>query len=73
MRNQPDFTRGLSGFVKSQQVKQGTVPCIGKTELYKLPAGRFPALVFIKDHGLGKPILVDMWDERIEKIQQSIS
>ncbi len=72
-RNQPEFTRGLSGFTKSQQIKQEKVPCIGKTELYKLPAGRYPALVFIKDHGLGKPILVDMWDERIEKIQQSIS
>jgi len=73
MRNQPEYSHGLSGFVKSQEVKQGTVPCIGKTELYKLPAGRFPALVFIKDHGRGKPILVDMWDERIQKLQQSIS
>ncbi|HLJ45266.1 MAG TPA: type IV secretory system conjugative DNA transfer family protein [Bryobacteraceae bacterium] len=72
-RFRPEYSRGLSGFVKSSNISQQEVPCISKTEMYKLPAGRFPALVFIKDHGEGKPILVDMWDERIEQVRAKLS
>ena len=75
-RFRPQYTQGLStgaGFSKSSQVSQGEVPCLSKAELYKLPAGDFPALVFIKDHNAGRPFLVDMSEDRLERLTEEIN
>ena len=57
-----------SGDGQSTSVQTGNedVPLIEARELYRLPAGPNPALVFIKDHRSGKPFLVDMSREDIQ-------
>lgn len=70
-RFRPQFSRGQtsgSGFSRSSQVSQEEVPCLSKSEMFKLPAGEYPALVFIKDYGDGKPFLVDMSERRLGRI-----
>jgi hypothetical protein len=57
---------GSDGISKSRQISQEDLPCLTKKELYRLPAGDYPALVFIKDHGTGKPFLVDMSEPRMQ-------
>jgi|694.fasta_scaffold32083_5 hypothetical protein len=70
-RERPRFSLGSSqgsdGFSKSMQMGQEQVDYLSTSELYRLPAGNYPALVYIKDHGEGKPILVDMDKERLRQ------
>ena len=73
-RFRPQFSLGQtsgSGFSRSSQVSQEEVPCLSKSELFKLPAGEYPALIFIKDHGDGKPFLVDMSEWRLARLQNT--
>jgi hypothetical protein len=74
-RFRPAYSKGVSSgasYSVSSQVNQELIPCVGQTELYKLPAGSYPAVVFIKDFGLGKPILVDMSEERLARFERAM-
>jgi hypothetical protein len=62
-------SESTEGASESVQHGQERVPYFTTAELYRLPAGRWPALVYVKDHGPGKPFLVDMDGERIEAAQ----
>ena len=53
------------GGSESLQTGQEQIPYFSTAELYRLPAGEHPALVYMKDHRDGKPFLVDMHRERI--------
>ncbi len=57
-------SRGDS-YARTVQVGHEQVPYLSTHDLYWLPAGSWPALVYIKDHPSRKPFLVDMDGERI--------
>ena len=70
VRGRPTFsateTDADEGGSHTLQTGQEQIPYFSTAELYRLPAGRYPALVYIKDHRDGKPFLVDMDGERIK-------
>jgi hypothetical protein len=57
---------GDAGMSRSLQTGQEVIDYFTTAELYRLPAGKYPALVYIKDHNAGKPFLVDMTNEELE-------
>jgi hypothetical protein len=71
VRGRPTFSSSETvsdeGGSEALQLGQEAVPYFSTAELYRLPAGEHPALVYIKDHGGGKPMLVDMDRERIRR------
>jgi type IV secretory pathway TraG/TraD family ATPase VirD4 len=70
-RSRPTFSRsksmGADGATESLQTGQQEVDYLTTSELYRLPAGEYPAIVYIKDHGAGKPFLVDMDGGRVKQ------
>ena len=70
VRGRPTFsateTDADEGGSHTLQTGQEQIPYFSTAELYRLPAGTYPALVYIKDHRDGKPFLVDMDGERIK-------
>jgi len=67
-RIRPTFSRTVAtgdSWSTSQQTGQESVPYFTTSELYRLPAGAWPALVYIRDHPSGKPFLVDMDARRL--------
>ena len=46
--------------LKTMQVGQEQVSFVTSNELYRLPAGNWPALVYINDQPRRNPILVDL-------------
>jgi hypothetical protein len=68
-RTRPSYSITEVGEGESTSVQTGLqeVPFIGHQELYKLPAGPHPALVFIKETKMGKPFLVNMDRELIRE------
>lgn len=68
-RMRPTFTHTSTtgeSWSQTRQTGQELVPYFSTMELYRLRSGSWPALVYIKDHGAGKPFLVDMDGERIK-------
>jgi hypothetical protein len=69
MRARPTFssthTDTPEGNSESLQTGQEQIPYFSTAELYRLPGGEHPALIYIKDHRDGKPFLVDMHRDRI--------
>ncbi len=69
-RGRPTFssteTDADEGGSETLQKGQEQIPYFSTAELYRLPAGSHPALVYIKDHRDGKPFLVDMDRDRIK-------
>lgn len=63
-RSRPTFSRtasfGSDGKSESEQVGQEKVDYFTTYELYRLPAGEWPALVYINDQPRRSPFLVDM-------------
>ena len=70
MRGRPTYssseTEADESGSETLQIGQEQVPYFSTAELYRLPAGPYSAMVYIKDHGPGKPFLVDMDGERIK-------
>ncbi len=56
--------RGTSGVVHTQNLSRELVDCFTSNELYALPAGNYPAIVYVADQPRRKPFLVSM-DEGI--------
>lgn len=51
---------GKAGLGTSWDERQELVDYFNTQDLYRLPAGKWPALVYIKDHVSRKPFIVDM-------------
>jgi hypothetical protein len=70
-RYRPSYSRskaaGPDGETVTVQTGQQEVEYLTTSELYRMPAGEYPALVYIKDHGAGKPFLVDMTGTSIKQ------
>ncbi len=70
MRRQPSYSLSMSQSLAQGEVSMATqtgyqsVEYLSAADLYRLPAGRWPALVYINSQPRRDPILVDM-DERI--------
>lgn len=60
-------SKGVEGESDSLQTGQQEVDYLTTSELYRMPAGEYPAIVYIKDHGVGKPFLVDMSGPRVKE------
>jgi TraM recognition site of TraD and TraG len=56
---------GTDGVSKSVQVGQEQIKFVTSNELFRLPAGKWPALIYINDQPRRNPILVDL-DENLE-------
>jgi hypothetical protein len=58
------YTSGPSGQSKTVSASR-KYPYFDTAELASLPAGKWPALIYIRDHKSGKPFLVDMDEQAI--------
>ena len=56
-----------SGLNKTEQISMELLPMLNSGELFRLPGGRKPALVYINDQPRRKPILVDLYDPEVAK------
>jgi Type IV secretory system Conjugative DNA transfer/WD domain, G-beta repeat len=64
-----NLQRASSGTTRTQVFGKELVDAFTTNELYRLPAGKYPALVYISDQPRQKPMLVDMDDSIIPNPQ----
>ncbi len=62
--NVENVQRAFSGVSRSQELGRELVPAFNTGDLYRLPAGKWPALVYVSDQPRRKPMLVDMDEKR---------
>jgi type IV secretory pathway TraG/TraD family ATPase VirD4 len=67
-RHRPKYVklRGQYSAGADMQISTESVETLERSALFQLPAGKYPALVFMREHPCGKPFLVDMDEQHIE-------
>jgi WD40 repeat protein len=58
--------RGPNSAASDLQISLEDVAAVKQSALFDLPAGRYPALVYMRDHPCKKPFLVDMDEDYLE-------
>jgi type IV secretory pathway TraG/TraD family ATPase VirD4 len=61
-----DISDGPQGSTKTVRLQTEKVKLLTSNELYHLPAGDWPALIYMNDQPRRKPFLVDMYEESAE-------